>query len=83
MQINFGPIFLLAAIVLCVLKSAGVLAISWTVALMPIWIPLVIVLSVLLLLLVVAGLIYAFGDRSQLNFAFKKNYSLKKNFRNK
>ncbi|ALA12047.1 hypothetical protein PaoP5_112 [Pseudomonas phage PaoP5] len=82
MQINFGPIFLLAAIVLCVLKSAGVLAISWTVALMPIWIPLVIVLSILVLFLVIVGLIYAFGDRSKLNFSFK-NHSFKKNLRNK
>ncbi|AMQ66253.1 hypothetical protein phiMK_65 [Pseudomonas phage phiMK] len=74
MQINLGPIFLLAAIILCVLKSAGVLAISWTVALMPIWIPLVIVLSILVLFLVIVGLIYAFGDRSKLNFSFKKHF---------
>lgn len=58
MQISFGPIFLLAAIVLCVLKSAGVLSISWTVALMPIWIPLAIVLALFVVMLLVAGVIF-------------------------
>lgn len=77
MQINLGPIFLLAAIILCVLKSAGVLAISWTLALMPIWIPFVIMLVVLVGFGVVAGVLYAIGSRSKVKYSFKNNFRKK------